>query len=28
VEELARMFGDQGRTARSLAESLLRQFDK
>ncbi|MDR1144574.1 MAG: DNA repair protein RecN [Verrucomicrobiales bacterium] len=28
VTELARMFGDQGRNAQALAESLLRQFDR
>ncbi|MDR1304358.1 MAG: DNA repair protein RecN [Verrucomicrobiales bacterium] len=28
VAELARMFGDQGRNAQALAESLLRQFDR
>ena len=28
VAELARMFGDKGSTAQSLAESLLKQFDK
>jgi DNA repair protein RecN (Recombination protein N) len=28
VQELARMFGDKGSTAQSLAESLLKQFNK